>query len=130
MYPDSQCHGICNGKSLGYCNATGVSPDTMGGSVFHRPDTIRCRDNRILWSQMENRGWFQRTEEGYRQCRNPKQTSSGSKKSFEFLHDGHFAYLDLRLSIRKNSEPTACGHGAQPLRLFRCPKTGGPSRIG
>jgi type I restriction enzyme, S subunit len=24
MYPDSQCHGICNGKSLGYCNATGA----------------------------------------------------------------------------------------------------------
>ncbi len=89
--------------------SVGVSPDKMGGAVYHRSVVVSYRDDRKLWRQMENRGWFQRAEAGHRQERNPEQTSGGRKKSPGLLHDGHFAHLDLRLSIGKNSQSTTCG---------------------
>jgi len=98
---------------------------SMGGSVYYGPDSISCRDYRILRSQMESGGWFQRTQAGYRQCRDPEQTSSGRTEPLGLLHDGDFAHLDLCLSTGENSQSPACGQRSQPLRLFRCSEVGG-----
>lgn len=65
--------------------------------------------NRILRRQVEDRGWIQRAETGNRQRRNPVQKSGGGKKTSELLHDGHFTYLDLRLSPGENSMSEAYG---------------------
>ena len=81
-------------------------------------------------AKVEDRGRFQRTEAGYRQCRYPEQKSCGGKKPPGLLPDGHFAHLDLRLSPGENAMSTACGQRPQPFRLFRRPKVSGPSSIG
>ena len=111
-------------------SSAGVSPDPMGCFVFHRPELVGYRDNRILRRQMEDRGRVQRTKAGYRQCRNPDQKSGSSKKPPGFLPDGRITYLDLCLSPGENSATTACGQGSRLFGLFRCSKVGGPSSIG
>ena len=56
-------------------DSMGIEKDTRGFSVYHRPVIVSDRKHRMLWRQEENRDWFQRTETGYKQFRNPEPGS-------------------------------------------------------
>ena len=91
---------------------------------------VNRRDHRILRRQMEDRSRLQRTQTGYRQCRDPESKPDSGEKPSQPLHDGHLTHPGVCLPPRQNAFSAACGQRPQPFRLFRCPAIDCPRCVG